>query len=186
MLLNCGAAENSWEYLGWKEIKQVHTKGNQPWIFIGKIDAKAEAPALWPPDGKSWVTGKDTDAGKHQGQKEKGATEDEMVGWHHWFNWHEFEQTLGDSEGQGSLACCSPWGHKELDTTYWLSNNGGILRESFYGFFIFSYLGVADIWQELRNWMRSQSFNEHRIFGIVLSEGGTSSVCAGVDLGLWR
>ena len=97
-----------------KDIKQVHPKGNQPWISIGKIDAKAEAPALWPPDGKSWVTGKDTDAGKHQGQREKGATEDEMVGWHHWFNWHEFEQTLGDSEGQGSLACCSPWGHKEL------------------------------------------------------------------------
>ena len=81
-----------------KEIKPVNPKGNQPWIFIGRSDAEAEAPLLWPPDAKSWLTGKDPDAGKDWGQEEKGATENEMVGWHHWLNGHEFEQTLGDSK----------------------------------------------------------------------------------------
>ena len=99
-----------------KEIKPVNPKGNQPWIFIERTDTEAEAPILWPPDTKSWLTGKDPDAGKDWRQ-EKGATKDETVGWHHWLNGHEFEQTLGDSEGQGSLVCCSPWGHKELDMT---------------------------------------------------------------------
>ena len=89
----------------------------EQWIFIGRADAEAEAPVLWPPDSKSGVMEKDPDAGKDGGQEEKGATEDETVGWPHWLNGHEFEQTHGDSEGQGSLACCSPWGHKELDTT---------------------------------------------------------------------
>ena len=79
--------------------------------------------ALWPPDAKRWLIGKDPDAGKDWRQEEKGTTEDEMVGWRHQFNGHEFEQTLGDSEGQGSLACCSPWDFKELVTTEWLSNN---------------------------------------------------------------
>ena len=90
-----------------KEIKPVNPKENQSWIFTGRTDAEAEAPILWPPDVKSWLTGKDPDAGKDWRQ-EKGMTEDEMVGWHHWLNGHEFEQTLEDSEGQGSLACCSP------------------------------------------------------------------------------
>ena len=81
-----------------KEIKPVNPKGNQPWIFIGRSDAEVEAPLLWPPDAKSWLTGKDPDAGKDWGQEEKGATENEMVGWHHWLNGHEFEQTLGDSK----------------------------------------------------------------------------------------
>ena len=113
--------------LGCKEINQsaspkltdwsVNPKGNQPWILIARTDAEVEAPMLWPPDGKSQFTGKDPDAGKNWGQEEKGATEDEMVGWHHWLNGNEFEQTLGDSEGQGSLACCSLWGCKELDMT---------------------------------------------------------------------
>ena len=93
-----------------KEIKPVHLKGNQSWIFIGRTDA--EAPILWPPDLKSWLTGKDPDAGNDWGQEEKGAAEDEMVKWNHWLNGHEFEQTLGDSEGQGSIVCCSPWGHR--------------------------------------------------------------------------
>ena len=97
-----------------KEIKPVNPTGNQPWIFIGRHDA--EAPILWPHDAKSWFIGNDPDAGKDWGQ-EKAVTEDEMVGWHYWLNGHEFEKTLGDSEGQGSLACCSLWGHKELDTT---------------------------------------------------------------------
>ena len=89
-----------------KEIKPVNPKGNQPWIFIGRTDAEAEALMLWPPDMKSWLIGKDPDVGKDWGQAEKGMTEDEMVGWCHWLNGHESEQT-----------CCSPWGLKELDTT---------------------------------------------------------------------
>ena len=100
-----------------KEIKPVHPKGNQPWIFIGRTDAEAEAPILWPPDAKSWLIWKDPDTGKDWGQEEKGTTEHEMVGWHHWLNGHGFEQTLGDSEGQESLACCSPWGCKASDMT---------------------------------------------------------------------
>ena len=92
----------------------VNTK---PWIFIGRTDAEAKGPVLWPPDVKSQVIGKDPDAGKDWGQEQKGTTEDEMVELHHWLNGHEFEQVLGDSEGQRSLACCSPWGHKELETT---------------------------------------------------------------------
>ena len=106
-----------------KEIKPVNPKGNQTWIFIGRTDAEAEGPILWPPDVKKWLTGKDSDAGKDWRKEEKGMTECEMVAWHRWFNEHEFEQTLGGSEGQGSLACCSPWGHKELDMTESLNNN---------------------------------------------------------------
>ena len=94
-----------------KEIKLVNPIGNLPWIFIGRTDAQIEALVLWPPDTKSQLIGKDSDAGKDWGQEEKGATEDEMVGWHHWLNEHELEQTPGDSEGQGSLSCYSPWGH---------------------------------------------------------------------------
>ena len=90
------------------EIKSVHPKGNQPWIFIERTDA--EALIFWTPNIKSWLIGKDLDAGKDWRQEEKEAIEDEMVGWHHQLNGHEFEQALGDSEGQGSLACCSPWG----------------------------------------------------------------------------
>ena len=99
------------------ELKLVNPKGYQPWIFIGKSDAEAEAPVLWPPDVKSWLTGKDLDAGKDWRHEKKGMTEDEMVGWHHRLNGHEFEQTPGDNERQGSLACCSPWGYKESDMT---------------------------------------------------------------------
>ena len=94
------------------EIKPVSPKRNKPWIFIGRTDAEVEAPILQPLDVKSWLIAKDLDAGKEWGQEEKWVTEDKMVDWHHWFNGHEFEQTLGDSEGQGSLACCSPWGQK--------------------------------------------------------------------------
>ena len=103
--------------LNGKEIKPVNPKGNQSWIFIGRTDAEAEAPMHWPPDLKGQFIGKDPDAGKDWRQEEKGTTEDEMVGWHHWFNVRESEQTLGDSEGQGSLECCSPWSCKELDMT---------------------------------------------------------------------
>ena len=110
-----------------KEIKPVNPKGNQPWIFIGRIDAEAEAPIPWPPDAKSQLTGKDPDAGKDWRQKR--VTEDEMVGWHHQFNGHELGQTLGDGKGQEGLACCSPWSHKESDTTWWLNNIQAYLRD---------------------------------------------------------
>ena len=95
-----------------KEIQPVHLKGNQSWIFIGRTDAEAEAPILWPLDSKSQLIGKDPDAGKDWGQKEKGTAEDGMFGWYHWLNGHEFEQAPGDGERQGSLACCSPWGRR--------------------------------------------------------------------------
>ena len=100
-----------------KEIKPVNPKGKQPWIFTGRTDAEAEMPILWPPHMNSRLIGKDPDAGKDWGKEEKGAAEDEMVGLHHWLDGHEFEQTLGDSEGQGSLMYCSPWGCKESDKT---------------------------------------------------------------------
>ena len=98
-----------------KEIKPVNPKGKQPWIFTGRIDAEAVGPIFWPLGAKSQLTGKDPDAGKDWQQEEKGVTEVEIVGWHHWLNGHEFEQTLGDSEGQGSLTCCSSRACKELD-----------------------------------------------------------------------
>ena len=100
-----------------KEIKPVNPKGNQSWIFIGRTDAEAEAPILWPSDVKKWLTGKDSDAGKDSWQEEKGTIQDEMVGWHHRLHTHEFEQALGDGEGQWNLACRSPWGCKESDMT---------------------------------------------------------------------
>ena len=94
--------------LGSKEIQPVHPKGNQPWIFIGMTDAEAEAPIIWLSDVKSWLIGKGPDAGENGRQEGKGTTEDKMVGWHHQLTGHEFEQALGDGEGQGSLACCTP------------------------------------------------------------------------------
>ena len=99
---------SDWTELDSREIKPVNPKGNQPWIFIGRSDT--EAPILWLPDAKSWLIGKDPDVGRDWGQEEKGVTEDEVVGWHHQFNGHEFGRTPGDSERQGILACCSPWG----------------------------------------------------------------------------
>ena len=99
-----------------QEIQPVHPKGNQFWIFIGRTDIEAETPILWPPDAKNWLIWKDPDAGKDW-RWEKGTTEDEMVGWHHWLNGHEFEQAPGVGDGQGGLVCCSPWGRRESDTT---------------------------------------------------------------------
>ena len=107
-----------------KEIQPVHPKGNQSWIFTRRTDVEAETPILWLPDSKNWLIGKDPDAGKDWRQEEKGITEDEMVGWHHWLDGHGFEEDLGVSDEQGSLACCSPWGPKSQtrlsDWTYWL------------------------------------------------------------------
>ena len=135
LLLNPGWAPKNWYFrtvvwqktldspLDCKEIQPVHPKGDQSWIFIGRTDVEAETPILWPPDGKNWLNGKDPDAGKDWRQEEKEMTEDEMGGWHHQLNGHECEQTLGDSEEQGSLKCCSPWGLEESDTTSWLNDN---------------------------------------------------------------
>ena len=107
--------------LNCKEIQPVHPKVNQSWIFIGRIDVEAETPVLWPPHAKSWLIGKDSDAGRDWGQEEKGMTEDEMAGWHHWLNGRESEWTLGVGDGQGGLVCCDSWGPKESDTTEWLN-----------------------------------------------------------------
>ena len=100
-----------------KEIQTVHPKGDQSWVFIGRTDAEAETPILWPPDSKSWLIRKDPHARKDWGQEEKGTTEDEIVGWHHPLNGRGFGWTPGVGDGQGGLACCGSWGRKELDTT---------------------------------------------------------------------
>ena len=112
---------DAFEMWYWRRLFRVSPKGNQSWIFIGSTDAEAEAPILWPPDVKNWLTGRDPDAGKHWRQEEKGMTEDEIVGWHHQHDGHEFKQASGLGDGQGSLGCCSPWGGKESDTTEWLN-----------------------------------------------------------------
>ena len=100
-----------------KKIQPVHPEGDQPWDFFGRNDAKAETPVLWPTHAKSWLIGKESDAGRDWGQEEKGTTEDAMAGWHHWLDGRESEWTLGVGDGQGGLACCNSWGRKESDTT---------------------------------------------------------------------
>ena len=104
-----------------KEFQTVHSEGDQPWVFFGRTDAKAETPVLWPPHAKIWLIGKDPDVGRDWGQEEKGTTEDEMAGWHYRLDGHEFGWTLGVGDGQGGLVCCDSWGCKELDTTEWLN-----------------------------------------------------------------
>ena len=106
--------------LGSKETKPVNSKVNLPWILMGKTDAEAKTPILWPPVVKNWLIWKDGDTEKDWRQ-EKGTTEDEMIGWHHWLNGHEFVYTPGVGDRQGSLACCSPWSFKESDTSEWLN-----------------------------------------------------------------
>ena len=103
--------------LDFKEVQPVLSKGHQSWVFFGRTDAKAETPILWPPDVKSWLIGKDSDAWRDWGQEEKGTTEDEMAGWHHWLDGRKSEWTPGVGDGQGGLACCGSWGRKESDTT---------------------------------------------------------------------
>ena len=128
MLLNCGVGEDSWESHDCKEIQPVHSEGDQPWDFFGGNDAKAETPVLWPPHVKSWFIGKDSNAGRGWGQEEKGTTQDEMAGWHHWLDGRESEWTLGVGDRQGGLACCNSWGHKESDTTEWLNWTEGLVN----------------------------------------------------------
>ena len=119
--MNCGAEKTLVSPLDCKEIQPVHPKGDQSWVFIGRTDAEAETPILWPPHEKSWLIGKDLNAGRDWGWEEKGTTEDKMAGWHHWLDAHEFGWTPGAGDGQGGLACCDSWGHKELDMTEWLN-----------------------------------------------------------------
>ena len=137
MLLNYGAGEDSWKSLGQQGDQTSQSKGNEPWMFIGRTDVEDEAPILWPSSVKSQLTGKDPDAGKDWRQDGKGTTEDEMVGWHHLLDGYEFEQTPGDGEGQGTLVCCSPWGCKESDMIEWLnsSNNHNLHKDSDSGSF---------------------------------------------------
>ena len=119
MLLNYVVGEDLESPLDCKEIQPVHPKGTQSWIFIGRTDAEAEASICWPPDAKNWFIWKDLDAGKDLRQEEKGMTEDEMVGWYHQLSRHEFKQVLAVGDGQGSLACCSIWGHSQTQLSDW-------------------------------------------------------------------
>ena len=125
MLLNCGAVEDSWESLNCKAIKPVNLKGRQSLTFTGRTDAEDEAliVATWCDEPSHWKRPRCWE----RLRAEEMVTEDEMVGWHHQLNGHEFEQTVGDTEGQGSLVCCSPWSHKELDRTWPLNNKTTIL-----------------------------------------------------------
>ena len=122
MLLNCGAGEDSLESLGQQGNQTSLLQRKSTLNIYWSTEAEAEVPVLWLSDVKSRLTGKDPDAGKDWGQEEKGVTEDEMIRWHHRLNGHEFEQTRGDGEGWGNLACCSPRDCKEADTIKWLSN----------------------------------------------------------------
>ena len=122
MLSNCGAGEDSWESLWLQGDQTNQSLRYRPWIFI-RTDVESEAPILWPSHKKSWLAGKDLDSRKNWGEEKKRATEDEMIWCHHLFNWQEFEQTPGDSERQGCLACCSPWSFKESDRNYRLNNS---------------------------------------------------------------
>ena len=161
MLLNFGAWEDSWEPLG-----QQGDQTNQTsilWIFTGRTDAEAEAPILWAPDVKCWLTGKDSHVGKGWQLEEKAVTEDEMVGWHHRLNGHEFEESLGDSGEQQNLVCCSPCGHKESDTTQRLNNKNKWLLLPGHSHQVNTYL--TELWRNMslliytcvkRRWSRSK------------------------------
>ena len=120
-----------------KGIQLVHPRGGQSWVFIGRTDAEAEAPILWPPDAKNWENGKDPDAGKEWRWEEEGMTEDETVGCNHQLHGHKSEEALGVGDGQGGLACCSPWDRKELDTTMWLNLNTFIWIKNIYLFYYY-------------------------------------------------
>ena len=127
-----------------KEIQPVHSKGDQPWDFFGRNDAKAETLVLWPLHAKSWLIGKDSDAGRDWRQEEKGTTEDDMAGWHHWLDAHESEWTPWVGDGQGGLACCNSWGCKESDTTDRL--NWTELIVIWFGIDCTPYKGVIKYW----------------------------------------
>ena len=116
-----------------KEIQSVHPKGDQSWVFIGRTDVEAETLILWPPNVNNWLIWKDPDAGKDWRKEEKGTTEDETAGWHHRLNGREFEWTPGVGGGQGGLACCDLWGHKESDMTEWLNWTDAVSAQCYKG-----------------------------------------------------
>ena len=128
MLLNCGVREDSWESLGLQGDPTSQSQRKSVLNIHWRNDFEAETSVLWPPDAKSQLIRRDPDAGKDWRQEEKGMTEAEMVGWHHWLNGHKFEEVPGDGEGQGSLVCRSPWGRKQSDITERLNNNKKHLR----------------------------------------------------------
>ena len=137
-----------------KEIQPVHPKGDQSWVFIGRIDAEPEAPIFWPSDVKNWLIGKDPDAKKDWRQEEKGTTEDGVVGWHHWLDRQESEEAPGVDYGQGGLACCSPWGRKESDVIKWVnwSHKFTSLFPSWKGLFAWILWTVLLIFSSLSGW----------------------------------
>ena len=150
-----------------KDIQAVHSQGDQPWDFFGRNAAEAETtPVLWPPHVKSWLIGKDSDTERDWGQEEKGTTEDELAGWHHQLDGHEFGWTPGVGDGQGGLACCNSWGCKESDTTEWLN-----WTEPMWNFLIprkYAHVGFP-LPQWLRGKWRSIAFSQFPIFLVVLS-----------------
>ena len=119
-------------------IQPVHSEGDQPWDFFGRNDAKAETPVLWPPHAKSWLIGKDSDAGRDCGQEEKGTAEDEMAGWHHWLDGRESEWTPGAGDGQGGLVCCDSWDCTESDMNERLIWSDLILLKFLFGYIFHS------------------------------------------------
>ena len=133
-----------------KETKPVNRKINQSWIFIGRTDAEAETPILWPPDVKNWLIGKDPDAGREWRQEEKVTTEEEMVGWHHQLDGPEFECTLGAGDGQGGLVCFSPWGRKESDVTEWLNWTDTLIQNKKFEFLKKKKRNMKLIWSNLK------------------------------------
>ena len=147
-----------------KEIQPVHSEGHQPWDFLGRNDTKAETPVLWPPHAKSWLIGKDPDRGKDWGQEEKGTTEDEMAGWHHWLDGHESAWTPGVGDGQGGLACCDSWGCKESDRTERLNwTEEEYILQNFQSFFhyrgfLISALSIFPYWEVASSQQRSHRY----------------------------
>ena len=146
-----------------KEIQPVHSEGDQPWDFFGRNDAKAESPVLWPPQAKSWLIGKDSDAGRDCGQEEKGMTADEMAGWHHWHNGHGSEWIPGVGDGQGGLACCDSWGLKESDTTEQLN---------------WTELSTSTFSLLLHRWMHQLPSNSHCYASALSSQSGITNPCS--------
>ena len=153
-----------------KEIQPVHSEEDQPWDFFGRHDAKAETPVLWPPDGKSWLIGKDSDAVRNWGQEEKGMTEDEMAGWHHRLNGNEFEWTLGVGDGQGGLACCDSWGCKESDTTERLNWTEHVMMLQTFelAYFLFVYLSFWKIHLVFEKKKKNVLLNQTWIGGLLI------------------
>ena len=156
MLLNCGVEKTLENLFNCKEIQPVHSKGDQPWVFFGRNDAKAETPVLWPPHTKSWLIGKDSDAGRDWGQEEKGMIGDEMAGWHHQLDGRECEWAPGDGDGQGVLARCSSWACKESDKTEWLNWTEVNCRQEMFFFILLEELIKETVFElnEIRVWWK--------------------------------